>query len=429
MVIRRGPWTRTSSATKVRATGPTEIGPPRLYTRAVLFRVLAGLLGLAAVLGLAVAGRVGWVGYGPPPGDAPVRAQVRFLLGAVDDGAGDDMQQLFPEGDYFLRALTAMAAARSPEADLEAARALRDSLDAPESVVVFGSGMVPEHGIFAAGWALLVALDVARIGGQPADLADVRRRAAVVEAALRGSASGFLEGYPGQYWPCDTVVAAAALADAAALLGETGWTRTVRNWRDRVRRQVDPATGLLPHRVDASGRALEGPRGSSQAVIQTYWAHLGRWGLGDQGDADTWAAFRRTFVVREAGLVGVREYPVGVTGAGDVDSGPLLLGVSASASAVTLAAARTVGDVELAEDLDREAELLGLPVRWGDQRRYALGLLPVGDAFLAWARTRPPGTPAEGDWPRVRPWWDVLAVPFLVPVVGLVLVARPGARR
>ena len=384
--------------------------------------MLVGLLGLAAVLGLAVAGRVVLVGYGPPPGAAAVPAQVRFLLSAVENGAGEDMQQLFPEGDYFLRALTAMAAARSPEPDLAAARVLRDSLDRPESVAVFGSGMVPEHGIFQAGWALLVALDVARVSGQPADLADVRRRAAVVEAALRGSASGFLEGYPGQYWPCDTVVAAAGLADAAVLLGETGWTGTVRDWRDRVRRHVDPAAGLLPHRVDVSGRALEGPRGSSQSIIQTYWAHLGR-ELGER-DVEAWAAFRRTFLVREAGLVGVREYPVGAPGAGDVDSGPLLLGVSASASAVTLAAARTVGDTELAADLDREAELLGLPVRWGDERRYGLGLLPVGDAFLAWARTRPPGAPVEGDWPRPRPWWPAYGLPFLLPAVGLLAVVR-----
>lgn len=394
----------------------------------MLRRVLVGLLGLAAVLGLAVAGRVAWVGYGPSPGSTTTDAQVRFLVHAVDGGAGEDMQQLFPEGDYFLRALTAMAAARSPEPDLEAARRLRDSLDAPESVAVFGSGMAPEHGIFAAGWALLVALDVARVGGAPADLADVRRRAEVIEAALRGSTSGFLEGYPGQYWPCDTVVAASALVDAAVLLGEPAWTGTVRDWRDRVHGHVDPGTGLLPHRVDATGRALEGPRGSSQAVIQMSWAHLGRF-VGDERDTATWAAFRRAFVVREAGLVGVREYPVGAAGTGDVDSGPLLFGISASASAVSLAAARTVGDLELADDLDREAELFGLPVRWGDERRYALGLLPVGDAFLAWARTRPLGTPVAREWPGPRPWWPAFMVPLLLPVIGLVLLARRCSRR
>ena len=154
---------------------------------------------------------------------------------------------------------------------------------------------------------------------------------------------------------------------------------------------------------------------------------MGLW-LDGQRDTTAWTAFRRTFVVEEVGLFGVREYPRGTDGVGDVDSGPLLLGVSASASTVTLAAARVVGDTELATALDREAELLGLPLRWGDERRYALGLLPVGDAFLAWAWTREAGPPVGADWPPVRPWWEVMVLPFLVPLVGLVLVARRGSR-
>ena len=337
------------------------------------------------------------------------------------------MQRLFPEGDYFLRALSAMAEARTASPDLDAIRSLRDSLDRPESVAVFGSGMVPEHGIFQAGWALTVAVDVARASGAPADADDVRRRAAVVRAALSRSPSGFLAGYPGQYWPCDTVVAAAGLTEAAVLLDRPAWLETVRTWRDWVGPRVDPATGLLPHRVDGTGRALEGPRGSSQSIIQAFWPAIGR-ALDDGVDMASWAAFRRTFVVREAGLVGVREYPRGEDRAGDVDSGPLLLGVSASASTVTLAAARAVGDADLAEDLDREAELLGLPLQWAGQRRYGFGLLPVGDAFLVWARTRPPGPPLDGgsDGPSLRPWWPAFTAPFLVPAValGLVLALR-----
>jgi hypothetical protein len=389
----------------------------------VLRRVLVGVLALAAAVGLAVAARIAWVGYGPPVQASTAEAQTRFLDRAVAEGAGAEMQQLFPEGDYFLRSLTAMAGVRSGSPDLDTVRRLRDSLDAPESVAVFGTGMVPEYGIFQAGWALAVAVDVARASGAPADADDVRRRAAVVQAALDRSRSGFLEGYPGQYWPCDTVVAAAALADAAALLDRPAWLGSVRSWRDRVSLHVDPATGLLPHRVDGSGRPLEGPRGSSQSIVQAFWPAIGQ-ALDGRVDQAGWAAFRRTFVVREAGLVGVREYPRGQHGAGDVDSGPLLLGVSASASTVTLAAARTVGDTELAEDLDREAELFGLPLQWAGQRRYALGLLPVGDAFLAWARTRPTGPPVDaGTEDRsTRPWWPAFAAPFLAPAVALGLV-------
>ena len=60
-----------------------------------------------------------------------------------------------------------------------------------------------------------------------------------------------------------------------------------------------------------------------------------------------------------------------------------------------LAAARAMGDGPLSASLDREAELLGLPVGLAGQRRYAFGVLPVGDAFVAWARSRTPAAPTS----------------------------------
>ena len=152
----------------------------------MLRRILITLLAVLSALGLAVAGRVAWVGYGPPPGTSVSAPQVRFLQRAIDGGDGARMQRLFPEGDFFLRALTAMAAARTPSPDLGTVRALRDSLDDPERMAVFGSGMVPEHGIFQAGWALAVAVEVARATGDQADREDVHRRAGVVDQVLRG---------------------------------------------------------------------------------------------------------------------------------------------------------------------------------------------------------------------------------------------------
>ena len=291
--------------------------------------------------------------------------------------------------------------------------------------------MVPEHGIFAAGWSLMVAVEVAKVSGAPADAEAVRRRAVVVDEALRGSRSGFLAGYPGQYWPCDTVAAAASLASAAVLLDQPDWLTTVSACREQVAGPSGP-TGPslgLPHRVDETGAALEGPRGSSQSIIQTFWPTIAV-ALGERPDERSWEQFRAAFIVREADLVGVRDYPQGPTGTGDVDSGPLPLGVSLSASAVTLAAARANGDSALAADLSREAELLGLPVSAAGTRRYAFGAVPVGDAFLAWARTRPlaePGTATVE--PAPRPWWPCYIGMCLLPAALLAALALRRAAR
>lgn len=374
-------------------------------------RVVALLIVLASTL---LAGRIALVGYGPATGPRLLPDQIRFLDRAIARGEGSRMQQLFPEGAFFLTGLTASAA--SGVSDPASIRGLRDALDAPESVAIFGSGMQPEHGIFQAGWSLSVAVDLATASQDAADRADVARRAAAVAAAFRSSRSGFLAGYPDQFWPCDSVVGAAALARAAVLLDRPEWIGTVRAWRASITPAYDPGTGLLPHRVDARGQTLEGPRGSSQSIIQAFWPALSQ-ALDGRPDSGTWSAFVDTFVVREAGLVGVREYPRGQAGAGDVDSGPLVLGVSASASVVTLAAARAVGDNRLANALDREAELIGVPLPGPDGRRYALGLLPVGDAFLAWARSRTAAGPPASVTEAPQPAWPAMIALTLLPAL------------
>jgi hypothetical protein len=102
----------------------------------------------------------------------------------------------------------------------------------------------------------------------------------------------------------------------------------------------------------------------------------------------------------------------------------------ARSSPVTVRGCSRCGDTSLALDLSRQAELVGLPTSWGGERRYAFGALPVGDAFLAWARTRPGAEPlpADSDPAPGRPWWPAFGLPFLLPLVVLIAIARPGRR-
>ena len=381
------------------------------------------LAAFLVVLGLVGAGRVAWVAVAGPPGGRPVAAQVDFLVAALDGGAGPRMQALFPEGELFMHVLTGLAAtAENPDV----ARAQLAAADRPDVADRFGSGLEPEHGTFHAGWTLLLAVAIAEATGDRADRDAVADRAPALFDALLASPTGVPASYPGGYWPCDAVVAGAALVRAADLLGQDAWLGGLQEWRTRIGTLLDDALRLLPHRVDAAGAILDPPRGSSQAIVQAFWPTVTT-ALDGAPEEASWLAFREAFVVRVGGLVGVREYPVGSAGEGDVDSGPLLAGVSLSASAVTLAAARANGDAALATDLDREAELLGLPLQVAGQRRYALGILPVGDGFLAWARSVPLA-PGSHD-PHPRPLWALLSLPGAVLIGGGLLLARAGRAR
>ncbi|WP_214405353.1 hypothetical protein [Pseudonocardia lacus] len=386
-------------------------------------RRVARVLGVVVVaLSVLAACRVAWV-VAVPTGDGERAEQVRFLESALAGGAGEDMQALFPEGYFFTHVLTGLAAARpAAPGDADALRVARTALDAlgsPAGTAPFPATAQPANGVFWAGWSLALAVEVARLSERAEDRTDVARRAGELRDALTADADGFLEAYPGQVWPCDTVVAVAALARSRAVAAVPGVDEAVEWWTARTRAVRDPATGLLPHRLAADGTVLEGPRASSQALMLAFLPDI------DPGAAATdYRRFVEAFVVRELGLVGVREYPVGTEGEGDVDSGPLIAGVSLSASAVALAAADRQGDTGLAATLDAEAELFALPVPWFDGRRYAFGLLPVADAFLAWARAEPAA--AGGTGPTDAPgWlWPVWLLVALLPGAALVLVPR-----
>ncbi len=373
------------------------------------------------MIGVLLAGRVAWVAGAAAPGERTVSAQVAFLTSSLDGGAGPRMQALFPEGEFFLHVLTGLAAASE---DSGLAREQLAAAMAPGVADRFGSGLTPEHGTFHAGWTLLLAVTIAELTDAPTDRNAVADRVPALLDALVESPTGVPASYPGGYWPCDAVVAGAAVARAAALLQNSTWLEDLAGWRDRLEGLLDPTHGLLPHRIDAAGSVLDPPRGSSQSIIQTFWPDLTS-ALDGAPDRGSWLAFREAFVVRVAGLVGVREHPVGTEGGGDVDSGPLLAGVSLSASAVTLAAARANGDAALAADLDREAELFGLPLQLAGERRYGFGAVPVGDGFLAWSRSVPAGAMDVPPGPRVL-WVGLMLPGFLLAACGgLLLRPRP----
>jgi hypothetical protein len=327
----------------------------RLLRRArVLIAVVlscCALLGASRLLVPATAGPTG-----EPPG---VRGQLAFLRGALEDGAGDRAQQLFPEGYFFLYALYGLTwvelGMRAPAAERarpvrEAAWALRQ-LESPAGRAPFSAGLTPSYGVFYQGWTNWLRGGL--LGLEPATRREpdqVRRFEAdsgALAAAFDAAATPYLQAYPGQAWPVDSTVAMASLRLHDTLLPPR-FDGTRQRWLLGVRQRLDPATGLLPHRVGPdTGRPLDGARGSSQSIIERFLVDVDPTFAREQ-----YLRFRDRYLVRPLGLgVAVREYPDGVDGPADVDSGPLPLGVSLSATVVAIGAAQVNGDAGVAAGL------------------------------------------------------------------------------
>ena len=83
-------------------------------------------------------------------------------------------------------------------------------------------------------------------------------------------------------------------------------------------------------------------------------------------------------------------YPPSVTprGAGDIDSGPVVLGFGVSASGFAIGASRAHGDRETFTGLYATAHLFGAPWDEDGSRTYATGG-PIGDAILFAMLTAP----------------------------------------
>jgi hypothetical protein len=386
----------------------------------VLRKLLIGL----AVIATLVAG-IGTARLVLPRTDptSGVVKQLTFLRTEIEGGADHAAQQQFPEGYFFLNALYGLTWVQvglaDPDRSVDATREARwalDRLKSPDGTAVFDASLRPRYGVFHAGWTNwlrggLIALK----HSNAAEIEEFTSASVEIATAFRTAKSPYLEAYPGQAWPVDSTVAIASLRLYDELVAPRFGPTTAR-WVAGVKTQLDPGTGLMPHQVVPE---KTGARASSQSMIQRFLVEI------DPAFARSqYEIFKDRFV---AG-VGVREYPKGVGGSGDVDSGPLILGISLSATVVTMGAARVEHD-PLADRLAREGDLLALPMTGLKTKRYALGLVPIGDAFVAWsASARPIAVGEQPQYPGSSGWWRVPWL-LLIWLPALMLWGFVGFRR
>lgn len=224
-----------------------------------------------------------------------------------------------------------------------------------------------------------LAVGVARWLDPAFPAATAREHDAVIaayERRLLASPTGLIETYPGESYPTDCAAVAAAIAVHGRATGADHSAVLARWARHVVDTQLDTQTGFVVQRMGwLDAKAHDAPRGSGTA-LGAYFA----------GFADRAVARKMTeaLVAHESsffGFAAIDEYGRGRRGAGDVDSGPVVLGVSVTATGCALGPLRAHGFRADFERVYRTTQLFGVPWRDSDRVRFVTGG-PIGNAML-----------------------------------------------
>jgi hypothetical protein len=199
-----------------------------------------------------------------------------------------------------------------------------------------------------------------------------------------------LESYPGEVYPVDNCFVVGSIGLHQTVTGADHHA-VLAQWSARTReRYLDAETGLLIQAVDAfNGRPIADARGSG-TVLGLFALHYADPGLAH----DLYLAMKRHLASSLFRFGGVREYPFGQSGSGDIDSGPIVFGFGLSPTGFAIAGARRYDDRKFFTRLFATAHLCGAPVGWGGRREYVSGG-PLGNAILFAMLTTPRATLPE----------------------------------
>jgi hypothetical protein len=289
--------------------------------------------------------------------------------------------------------------------------------------------------MFYSAWktSLCAGIAVLQQGSDADHLQDLRQQCDAIREAIQKAETPFLASYDGSVWPCDTLPAIHAMAAHDRLAGENRYGDFIRDWIGDVKQRLDPETGLIPHTAGLpDGRRIGGARATSQVIILRMLPDI------DASMArNHYQRFRERFLTTFVGAPCVLEYPSGVTGPGDVDSGPLIAGRSIVGTVVTIALAQIYGDQSIADAIAQTGETIGLPWTVDGQKTYVAGILPVGNIIVAYAHIARPWFAKQEHVPelscRVSIWWRLpihaVSLAIFVPTLLRLAIAKWMAGR
>jgi hypothetical protein len=344
--------------------------------------------------------------------------QLQFLKGKLHAGAGAQMQQVYPEGHLFIHTLYGLAwcnalKPQSPQSDLfqEGLQEIDWALtqvESDEAKAVFQKNLLLEYGAFYQGWTnYLLGQKLALQKPETRDSSELRQfisKCRQIATAFRAGSTPYLSSYEYGIWPADNVVCMAGLALHDRLF-KPEFSPLIQQWLGRVESGLGARTGLIAHEADPNGAMVTGARGSSQSLILVFLPEI------DTAFAkQQFEGYLRHFLDYRFGLPGIREYPKGFAGNGDIDSGPVVYDIGGAASIVGIAATRRLGRPDLSVQIRNAVEGIACPWENAETKRYFFGQVPMANVFLAWANsfTPAPDPPESHNWRWAFHGWSLL---------------------
>ncbi len=322
--------------------------------------------------------------------NADLLGQLKFLEKELHNGAGGEMQGVYPEGFVFMNVLYGLAwcdmgNGAEPGSSLRK-QALKESAWAYREIIRDGSATFDRHqllpsGAFYFGWSnylLAKKLGLQKPGER--DTTEVNLfddNCDLIASVLDSLDTPYPESYIGMAWPADAMLCLAALAEHDRI-SKPSYETTMSDWITRVKQRLD-SNGLIPHQVDPeSGKPLQNARGCSQSLMLCFLGAVDSVFAQEQ-----FSIYKEKFLDSRMGLPGVREYPKGTSGSGDVDSGPVIFGIGGAASVVGLRTMALFKEEPAAIGLRNSIEAFGCG-KGTEEKKYLFGILPMADAFIAW---------------------------------------------
>lgn len=194
------------------------------------------------------------------------------------------------------------------------------------------------------------------------------------------------ESYPNECWLFCNAVAIVSMKMSDSL-GDADHDPFINQWLISIRSElVDDKTGLLVSSFTVAGEPLDGPEGSSIWLV----AHCLE--LLDEAFArDQYQRAKRELSRNALGFGYATEWPESWQGPMDIDSGPIIpiIGASAGSSGLALLGASSFNDDELLGRLITSLDFAAFPIKGNDELRYGASN-QVGDAVLLYALVEGP---------------------------------------